>query len=182
VIAWLLAVLLTLSSQATATSPAQRLNPPPAPIDWAAIDAWTEDGCTRTRIAAATVAATHCGAPAGWQVDGDTATSGPVAWAPAPPPGATIYAIGYPADAHGEPVYYTLTALKPRIVGTFAWPQLVLMAKGAGAPCTSGASGMVAWVLVDGALAPIGPLSVYSTDPAVTSLPAGQYVCGFAIH
>ena len=179
-IAWLLAVLLTLSSPATATSLAQRLNPPPSPIDWGAIDAWG-DHCTYTRIGAATVAATHCGAPTGWQLDGDIATSGPVAWAPVPPSGTTIYAIGYPYDAHGQPVYYTLTALKPRIVNTFAWPQLVLMAKGDGHPCSSGASGMVAWTLVDGVLAPIGPLSVGATDPAVTSLPAGQYVCGFAI-
>lgn len=180
-IVWLLAVLLALVGPATATRPAERLNPPLAPTDWASIDAWGAH-CTYTRIGTSTVTATHCGPPADWQIDGDIATSGPVAWAPVPAPGTTIHAIGYPYDAHGKPVYYTLTALQPRIVNTFAWPQLVLMAKGAGHPCSSGASGMVGWVLIDGTLAPIGPLSVGSVDPAVTGLPVGEFVCGFAIN
>lgn len=179
-IAWLLAVLLAIGGPATATSPAERLNPPPAPISWATVDAWG-DHCTYTRIGASTATATHCDPPADWQLDGDIATSGPIAWAPVPAPGTVIYAIGYPYDANGEPVYYTLTVLKPRIINTFAWPQLVLMTKGDGHPCSSGASGMVAWTLIDGVLAPIGPLSVGATDPAVTSLPVGQYICGFAI-
>ena len=59
--------------------------------------------------------------------------------------------------------------------------QRVLMALGDGTPCTGGASGMIAWVTINNEARPVGPLSVYSIDPAVTSLPAGQYVCGFAI-
>lgn len=187
-IAWLLAVLLTISSPATATSPAQRgrvtLPAPPTapgpPVD----DTWSEDGCTRTRIGPTVIAAAHCGTPAGWQRAGDIAWTGPpVDWADpaAIPRGATLWAVGYPATAHGNPVAYTLAALDPRTVTLNGAQQRVLMALGDGTPCTGGASGMIAWVTIDNEAWPVGPLSVYATNPATTSLPAGQYVCGFAI-
>lgn len=67
------------------------------------------------------------------------------------------------------------------MVDTFATPTTVLMTLGDGQPCTPGSSGMVGWVAIDGVAQPVGPLSVYSINPAVTGLPAGQYVCGFAI-
>lgn len=88
---------------------------------------------------------------------------------------------GYPATAHGNPVAYALAALDPRTVTLGDGRQRVLMALGDGTPCTGGASGMIAWVTIDNEAWPVGPLSVYATNPATTSLPAGQYVCGFAI-
>ena len=192
-IAWLLAVLLTISSPATATSPAQRgpvtiPTPPTTPAPPVA-DTWAEDGCTRTRIGPTVVAATHCGRSTNddigaWSTNGDIAWTGPpVDWADpaAIPYGATLWAVGYPATAHGNPVAYTLAALDPRTVTLNGAQQRVLMALGDGTPCTGGASGMIAWVTIDNEAWPVGPLSVYATNPATTSLPAGQYVCGFAI-
>lgn len=180
-IAWLLAFLAFLafiSGPATATQPAQRLTPPGP---WTTINAWA-DGCTYTRIDTATITATHC-RPNGYSHDGDIATTAPVHWANPTTiaPGTPVYAIGYPAQQYGQRITYTLTALTARTVTVYGTPQLVLMTKGAGIPCTAGASGMIAWALIDGTYQPIGPMSVYSTDPTVTGLPAGEYVCGFAI-
>ena len=59
------------------------------------------------------------------------------------------------------------------------WPGE--MTVGEGDPCTSGASGTVGWVTVDGVARPVGVLAVFSVDPEVTSLPVGQFVCGFAL-
>lgn len=173
--AWLIALVLAIVP-ATATMPAVRLDPP-APFGL--IDAWSA-GCTYTRLREITVTAAHC-TNGGWQYAGDIATRGGlVDWAdPAEiGSGAVLWAVGYPA---GRRVEFTLTAIGSRVVNTFHNPQLVLMAKGVGVPCTSGASGMVAWTYLDGVLSPVGPMSVYSIDPAVTGLPAGDFVCGFAV-
>lgn len=192
-IRWLLAILAAFSP-AGAHAPAQRgpvqLPTPPTPLptdDYTAllVDTWTDGRCTATRIGPTTVTAAHClNGATGWTVAGDIAWQGPpVAWADLAqiPRGATLYGIGYPAITGRTPVAYALAALGTRTVTVGRDTVPVLMALGEGTPCTAGASGTVAWVTIDGQPRPVGTLSVYSTDPAVTSLPQGQYVCGFAI-
>jgi hypothetical protein len=90
-----------------------------------------------------------------------------------------VWAVGFPG-LHGRTTF-ALAVLQVQQVGTFGAPVAVLMTMGEGVACTQGASGMIGWVTINGTARPIGPLSVFSTDPAVTALPAGQYVCGFAI-
>ena len=186
-----LAVLALLGSPATATAPAVRgqvqLPTPPAPLpadDYTDLRAitWTDGRCTVTQIGPTIVTATHClNGATGWQTDGDIAWQGPpVDWVTASR-GATLYGIGYPAATGRTPVAYALAALDPRTVTIGNTQQTVLMALGDGTPCTAGASGMVAWATVNDVRRPVGVMSVYSTNPDVTSLPAGQYVCGFAI-
>ena len=139
-------------------------------------------GCTRTQVGDSIVTAAHCH-PSGFAVDGD------VAWDGAKPEwvdpsriaaGATIYAVGYPRASPG-PQAFTLTTLGIRTVPMEGRSIDVLMAFGDGVPCTPGSSGMIAWVTLDNLMVPIGPMSVYSIDPAITGLPRGQYVCGFAV-
>jgi hypothetical protein len=140
------------------------------------------DGCTNTVLGSSVVSAAHCRQP-GFSTDGDIAWTGPAPlWADPSriPIGATLYAVGYPQAAPG-PQEFTLSNLGSRTIMIEQRPQLVLMTVGDGVPCTQGASGMVGWVTLDGEMLPIGPLSVFSTEPAITGLPAGQYVCGFAI-
>jgi hypothetical protein len=142
----------------------------------------TSNGCTNTDIGSSVVSAAHCGQP-GFSTDGDVAWTGPQPeWADSAriPIGATLYAIGYPQAAPGAQ-QFTLSNLGSRTITIDQHPQLVLMTMGDGVACTQGASGMVAWVTLDGEMVPIGPLSVFATDPAITGLPVGQYVCGFAI-
>ena len=142
----------------------------------------TIGGCTLTRVDETMITAAHCH-PFGFTVEGDIAWSGaaPVWVDPASiPVGSTVYGVGYPQATSG-PQTYTLTYLGLRTVRVEGAPVDVLMAVGDGVPCTVGSSGMIAWVTVDNEMEPIGPMSVYSVDPAVTGLPAGQYVCGFAI-
>lgn len=190
-IAWLLAILAALGAPADATAPAARgqvqLPTPPAPLptdDYTALsaDTWTDGRCTVTEIGPSTVTATHClNAALGWQTDGDIAWKGPpVAWVQ-PSRGDTLYAVGYPAATGRTPVAYALAALNQRTVTVGNTQQVVIMSLGEGTPCTAGASGMVAWKTVDNVRRPVGVMSVYSIDPDVTGLPAGQYVCGFAI-
>lgn len=190
-IRWLLAILAALSP-AGAHAPAERgrvqLPTPPTPIpaeDYTALNTWTDGRCTVTRIGPSTVTAAHClNGVTGWTVEGDRAWQGPpVAWVDPSriPRGATLYGIGYPAKTGRTPVAYALAALDPRTVTVGRDQVLVLMALGEGVPCSQGASGFVAWVTIGGVARPVGTLSVYSTDPDVTSLPAGQYVCGFTI-
>lgn len=139
-------------------------------------------GCTNTLIGESVVGATHC-RQGGFNHDGDIAWTGaqPQWVDPALIPiGATIYGIGYPRATPG-PQVFTLSNLGSRTITLELRPQMVLMAVGDGVPCTTGASGMVAWVTIDGEMLPVGPLSVYSIDPAITGLPQGQYVCGFAL-
>lgn len=187
-----LAVLAMLGNAATATAPAERarvaLPAPPeampaAEYDWLLTITATDGRCTVTTIGPTTITAAHClNGATGWTTDGDRAWQGPEPdWATSIPRGATLYAIGYPAKNGRQPVAYTLAALgtQPVLVGNAVVP--VLMALGDGTPCTPGTSGMVAWFTDNGAARPVGPMSVYSIDPAVTSLPAGQYVCGFAL-
>jgi hypothetical protein len=140
------------------------------------------NGCTQTVLGASTITAAHCH-PAGFRVDGD------VAWAGATPEwvdpsriaaGATIYAVGYPRATPGQQSF-SLTALGVRSVPIEGKSIDVLMTFGEGVPCTPGSSGMIAWVTLDNQMVPIGPMSVYSTNPAITGLPLGQYVCGFAV-
>lgn len=189
-IRWLLAFL----AAATASAPAQRgpvaLPAPPAPIPATELAdllelTWTDGRCTVTQIGPTVVTAAHClNGAAGWTVSGDIAWQGPpVAWVDPSriPRGATLYGIGYPAKTGRTPVAYALAALDPRSVTVGRDQVVVLMALGEGVPCSQGASGFVAWVTIDGQPQPVGTLSVYSTDPDVTSLPAGQYVCGFTI-
>lgn len=191
-IRWLLA-LIALIAPATPTAPAERgavaLPIPPAPMpadeyaDLLTIT-WTDGRCTVTRIEATTVTAAHClNGATGWTVDGDRAWQGPpVAWVnPASiPRGATLYGVGYPAVTGRAPVGYTLAALGTRTVVVGNTTVVVLMTVGDGVPCSQGASGFVAWTTIDNVRRPVGTMSVYSIDPAVTGLPAGQYVCGFA--
>ena len=137
-------------------------------------------------IGDAEVTASHClngGYRDGFLFDGDVATTAAVDWVDvgSVPVGSTVWAIGYPFSLRPDRVEYTLSALHTQVVEVYGVPQLVLMTKGSGTPCLSGASGMIAWASVDGLLQPIGPLSVGSIDPQVTGLPAGQFVCGFAI-
>lgn len=142
----------------------------------------TDRGCTLTRVGDTMITAAHCH-PYGFTVEGDIAWDGAEpAWvAPALIPiGATIYAVGYPQASPG-PQTFTLANLGLHTVTVEGASVEVLMAVGDGVPCTTGSSGMVAWVTVDNEMVPIGPMSVYSVDPAVTGLPAGQYVCGFAV-
>jgi hypothetical protein len=139
-------------------------------------------GCTNTALGSSVVSASHCRQP-GFTNDGDIAWTGPQPdWVdPARIAiGATVYSIGYP-QANPGAQQFALSNLGTRTIMIGQTPQLVLMTVGDGVPCTRGASGMVAWVTIDGEMLPIGPMSVFSTDPAVTGLPAGQYVCGFAI-
>ena len=96
------------------------------------------------------------------------------------PRGATLYGVGYPAVTGRAPVGYTLAVLGTRTVVVGNTTVVVLMTVGDGIPCSSGASGTVAWTTIDNVRQPVGTMSVYSIDPAVTGLPAGQYVCGFA--
>jgi len=190
VIRWLLAFL----AAATASAPAQRgpvaLPTPPAPIPATELAdllelTWTDGRCTVTQIGPTVVTAAHClNGAAGWTVSGDIAWQGPpVAWVdPALiPRGATLYGIGYPAKTGRAPVAYDLAALTRKTVRVGNGYVPVLMAVGEGVPCSQGASGFVAWVTIGGVAWPVGTMSVYATDPNVTSLPAGQYVCGFAI-
>jgi hypothetical protein len=193
VIRWLLVILAAISP-AEATAPAQRaavvLPAPPEPIPAADYDAllavsWTDGRCTVTRIGPTTVTAAHClNGATGWTVDGDLAWQGPpVNWVdPASiPRGATLYGVGHPAVTGRTPVAYALAAVGTRTVVVGNTTVLVLMALGEGVPCSQGASGFVAWVTIDGEARPVGTMSVYSTQQSVTGLPAGQYVCGFAI-
>lgn len=139
----------------------------------AQIDAWAA-GCTYTHVGASVVTAAHC-VGSGWQVDGDRAWQGPEPeWAPPLPRGATVWAVGFPG---GVRTTFSLAVLQ---VQTTPYGE-TLMTYGAGNPCTPGSSGAVGWVTVDGAVMPVGPLSVYSTTPSVTGLPSGQFVCGFAL-
>ena len=189
-LAFLAALILAITTPATATVPAQRGQarpvPPteqPAPADLDVIDAWS-DGCTYTRIATTLLTARHClpwnATALGWNVSGDRAWHGPEpAWATAPP-GATVYGVGYP-HATGRTVF-ALAALHATVVPVAGRQVPVLMTVGEGAACSSGASGMVGWWTDDtGTARPVGVLAVYSVDPAVTGLPAGQFVCGFAL-
>jgi hypothetical protein len=142
----------------------------------------TARGCTQTVLGDTTVTAAHCHQPT-FSVEGDVAWKGPrPVWVdPAIIPiGATIYSIGYPVAEVG-PQVFALSNLGPRTITFELQPLRVLMGVGDGVPCTAGASGMIAWVTIDNRMVPIGPMSVYSVDPAVTGLPKGQYVCGFAI-
>jgi hypothetical protein len=139
-------------------------------------------GCTQTLLGDTTVTAAHCHQPS-FTVEGDVAWKGPrPVWVDPTiiPIGATIYSIGYPAAEPG-PQVFTLSNLGPRTIPFGLTPLRVLMGVGDGVPCTTGSSGMIAWVTIDNEMVPIGPMSVYSVDPAVTGLPKGQYVCGFAI-
>jgi hypothetical protein len=189
-IAWLLSVLIAIVSSATPMRVAERgdvvLPSPPAVLTESPtqVDAWREDGCTYTRIGGSVITAAHCGVPAGWQRDGDIAWSGPaVDWANPDviPRGATLWAVGYPAARHGAAVVFTLAVVGVMNVPLGSGTQLTLMSLGDGIPCTPGSSGMIAWVSIDNEARPVGPLSVYSVDPKITSLPVGQYVCSFAI-
>jgi len=183
--------LLVLVAGNTAPAERGRVAPPPIPDAMPAelvaeLTARTITGvsCTRTRIGPSTVTAAHCVSSLEWSVDGDRAHQGPpVDWLPAEqiPRGATLYAVGYPVGAPGAQAF-TLAVLGVRTVSTFPrGPLRVLMAVGDGVPCTQGSSGMVAFTMVTGEERPVGTLSVFATDPAVTGLPAGQYVCGFAV-
>jgi hypothetical protein len=141
----------------------------------------TSSGCTVTLVADTMITAAHCH-PFGFTVEGDIAWDGaePVWLDPALIPiGATIYAVGYPSASPG-PQTFTLSNLGLHTVTVEGASVVVLMAVGDGVPCTTGSSGMIAWVTFDNEMVPIGPMSVYSVDPAVTGLPEGQYVCGFA--
>lgn len=190
-IRWLLAILAALSP-VDATAPAERgrvqLPAPPEAMPATEYDdlfalSWTDGRCTRTTIGPTTVTAAHCvDNKTGWSIDGDRAWLGPEPdWAVNVPRGATITAVGYPAATGRTPVAYTLAALDPQTVTIVTGSFPVLMTLGEGIPCTSGDSGMMGWVTVDNVRRPVGPMSVFSIDPAVTGLPAGQYVCGFAI-
>jgi hypothetical protein len=140
------------------------------------------DGCTHTVVGSSIITAAHCH-PAGFSTEGDIAWEGakPVWVDPALiSAGATIYAVGYPR-ANPGPQSFALTTLGIRSVPMEGKSIEVLMAFGEGVPCTPGSSGMIAWVTLDNQMVPIGPMSVYSTNPAITGLPAGQYVCGFAV-
>lgn len=140
------------------------------------------NGCTQTVVGSTTVTAAHCH-PAGFRVEGDVAWSGPrPVWTdPAVlAVGSTIYAVGYPIAAPG-PQSFALTALGIQRVSMEGRSIEVMMAFGNGVPCTPGASGMIGWVTLNNQMVPIGPLSVYSTNPAITGLPVDQYVCGFAV-
>lgn len=154
----------------------------PAPADLADIDTWA-DGCTYTRIDATVVTARHClpwnAHEHGWNTSGDRAWSGPEPDWVTPARGATVYGVGYP-HATGRTVF-ALTVLHTTTVPVAGRQVPVLMTVGEGDPCTSGASGTVGWTTVDDVARPVGVLAVYSVDPEVTSLPAGQYVCGFAL-
>lgn len=189
----LVSLLLSIIAPADWTAPPVRgkvvLPSPPAPPPsdtLALLDVW-HNGCTYSRIGTTTVTATHCLTNrTGWSIDGERAWRyGPEPeWAdPALiPRGATIWAIGYPLVGTVKPrTTFALAALQPQVVYTHPQPTTVLMTLGTGQPCTPGASGMVGWVSIEGVPMPVGPLSVYSINPAVTGLPVGQYVCGFAI-
>ncbi len=91
-----------------------------------------------------------------------------------------MYGVGYP-HATGRTVF-ALTALHATVVPVAGRQVPVLMTVGEGAACSSGASGLVGWWTDEhGTARPVGTLAVYSVDPAVTGLPAGQFVCGFAL-
>jgi hypothetical protein len=140
------------------------------------------EGCTHTTLGETTVTAAHC-RHAGFSVEGDIAWTGPrPEWADPSeiPIGATLYSVGYPEATPGAQDF-TLSNLGERTVTVGRQPVRVLMGVGDGVPCSYGSSGMIAWVTIDGAMTPIGPMSVFAVDPAVTGLPRGQYVCGFAI-
>jgi len=140
----------------------------------------------------------------GWNLSGDRAWHGPEPlWALSaenmprnmPAAGATVYGVGYPhagcvigADnicAENTPLprtVFALTVLHATVVPVAGRQVPVLMTVGEGAACSSGASGMVGWWTDEhGTARPVGTLAVYSVDPAVTGLPAGQFVCGFAL-
>jgi hypothetical protein len=138
-------------------------------------------GCTHTTIGDTVVTAAHCHQP-GFTVAGDIAWSGPdPSWtdAAAIPMGATIYAVGYPQATPGAQGF-SLANLGVRTITIEQQPVEVLMTEGTGVACSNGASGMIGWVTIDETMVPIGPLSVFAVDPAITGLPAGQFVCGFA--
>lgn len=183
--------LLALTAGNSAPAERGRVTPPPIPDAMPAelvaeLTSHTITGvsCTRTRVGSTVVTASHCVPASQWTFAGDTATQGPaIDWLPVEqiPRGATIYAVGYPVGAPGAQPF-ALAALGISTVHTFPRPQRVLMAVGFGpVPCGVGASGMVGWTMATGEQRPIGTLSVYSTDPAVTGLPAGFFVCGFAV-
>ena len=167
-------------SRVRATLPARKV--PPDVVAAIGPMVSTVRGCTQTVLGDTTVTAAHCHEPS-FTVEGDVAWQGPrPVWVdPAIVPiGATIYSIGYPVAEPG-PQVFTMSNLGPRTITLELKPLRVLMGVGDGVPCSAGASGMIAWVTIENQMVPIGPMSVYSVDPAVTGLPKGQYVCGFAI-
>lgn len=185
----LFALILAILAPANAIAKPERGQVhPAAPLEQPALadlpaDVWS-DGCTYTRLQATTITARHCvpwnATELGWTVSGDRAWQGPPPlWAGDVPRGATVWAVGYP-HANGRTVF-TLTALQVQQVPVAGRLVPVLMTFGDGVPCGPGASGMVGFVAVDGVAMPVGPLAAYSTDPEVTGLPVGQFVCGFAI-
>ena len=185
----LFALILAIVAPANAIAKPQRGHVHPvAPVEQPPAadlpaNVWS-DGCTFTLLLGTTITARHCvpwnAAALGWTVSGDRAWNGPApTWAGDVPRGATVWAVGYP-HANGRTVF-ALTALQVQQVPVAGRVVPVLMTFGAGVPCTSGASGIVGFVAVDGVAMPVGPLAVYSVDPEVTGLPVGQYVCGFAL-
>ena len=183
---------------ATAAQPAVRLhtprptpptNMPPADLvaELTALTTVSPQGCTLTVIDGTEITATHCivgpYVGGGWTLDGDIATRGPlVHWADPTtiPVGATVIAIARPHPA-GTPVVLALTSLGVQTVPFAGGWQRMLMTVGNGAFCADGSSGSVGWTMIDGRLTPVGTLSAGTADPAVTGLPAGLFVCGFAL-
>lgn len=175
---------------ASATTPAERsrvrvtlpsTKMPPELIDSISANVSAVSGCTHTLLGDTVVTAAHCKQP-GFTVSGDIAWKGPdptFAEASTIPNGSTIYAVGYPQATPGAQSF-SLSSLGVRTVTVDHQPVEVLMTEGSGTACSYGASGMIGWVTINGEMVPIGPLSVFATDPAITGLPAGQYVCGFA--
>lgn len=185
-----LAALLLAATATTPAAPGPALLPTPpvehpteADVPAAAV---TGDGCTYTALDATTITARHClpwnARQLGWNLSGDRAWHGPEpAWAGSTvSAGSTVYGVGYP-HATGRTMF-ALTVLHATVVPVAGRQVPVLMTVGEGAACSSGASGMVGWWTDDtGTARPVGTLAVYSVDPAVTGLPAGQFVCGFAL-
>lgn len=166
-------------SRVRVTPPSTRM--PSELVDTISAQVSAVSGCTHTLVGDTVVTAAHCNQP-GFTVSGDIAWQGPdptFADAASIPNGSTVYAVGYPQATPGAQSF-SLSSLGLRTVTVNHKPVEVLMTEGTGVPCSYGASGMIGWVTIADQMVPIGPMSVFSVDPAITGLPAGQFVCGFA--